>query len=205
MSPVVGTFLCRLILRCASREDRDWALAMCCEYEEVRRTGGGVDFLAGCLLAIAGRLLRHAEGRHALARHMVVLGMILPVAIFQFGCALSGILLMRNGTDAYHAGLAHQGLGQAARLYLESAPIMTLLLLILALAHAATGWLLLDRNWRGVAVTGTVTALVTVALVANIAAISAETSGMTLHGALLGVEIVVLAALYLWKRPGRQR
>ena len=199
------TLLRKLMLRCALPEDRDWALAMCCEYEEVRRTGGGVGFLAGCLFAIAGRLLRHTEGRDAIARHMVVLGIVLPIAIFQFGCALSGVMLMRSGSDAFHASLVQQGLVAEASRYLQFAPVVTLSLITLALAHAATGWLVLDRNWRGIAVSGTVTALVTLVLVSTIAAISTETFGLALHGALLGIELVLLAALYFWKRPVRQR
>lgn len=72
-----------------------------------------------------------------MASHTIALGLIVPIATFHLGCAVSGARFTLSGHDPYHPTLMAGGRhGQAlAGSYLAAAPALTMLLLLLGFGH----------------------------------------------------------------------
>lgn len=202
MSGEVPHLIMALAERCMPVDRLDWGRAMRAELDEAVRGGRPMTFALGCLAAAVLEMPRHHAGRFAIARHALSLGMIVPIAVFHLGCALSGARLMLSSSDAYAAGLAAGGpAGRAvAEAYLAAAPALTALLLLLGLAHLGIAWVMLDGRWRRAGGLWLVAAGLAAAIVAIITAIGPDLRGSVIQLAALAIELVAIPALMMWQR-----
>lgn len=200
------TGVARLVMMLAARslphDARAWGQAMEAEFDEAVREGNALGFAAGCLATAWRRLPMHGEGRQALAGHAVTLGLIVPIATFHLGCAVSGARVMLTGHDPYRAVLATSGpAGPAlADAYGAAIPAMAALLLLLGLAHLLIGWVILDRRWRRAAMLWLVAAAVAATLVGVIVTTVPSGRGIAIQLAALVVELAAIPALALWHK-----
>lgn len=191
-----------LALRCLPRDGSEWGHAMLAEFDMARRDGRSLGFACGCLVAAWRRLPFHAEGQLALASHVIALGLIVPIATFHLGCAVSGARFTLSGHDPYHAMLMVGGRhGQAlAGAYLAAAPALTMLLLLLGFAHMAVAWSILDRRWRRGAILWLVATITAAAIVAIIATTIPDMGGSAIQFAALAIELAAIPLLSTWQK-----
>lgn len=192
-----------LALRCLPRDGNDWGRAMLAEFDMARRDGKPLGFAFGCLIAGWRRLLFHSEGQFALVRHVLALGLIVPIATFHLGCALSGARFMLSGHDHYHAMLMASGVRVhvLADAYLAATPALTMLLLLLGSAHLAVAWSILDGQWRRAAIIWLVAAVIAATIVGIIVTSIPGAGGSAIQFAALAIELAAIPLLARWQRP----
>jgi hypothetical protein len=192
-----------LALRCLPRDGGEWGRAMLAEFDTARREGKPLGFAVGCLIAGWRRLPFHSEGQFALVRHALVLGLIVPIATFHLGCALSGAKLMLSGHDHYYAMLMAGGVrGHViADAYLAATPAVTMLLLLLGSAHLIVAWSILDGRWRKAAIIWLVAAVIAAAIVGIIVTSIPGAGGSAIQFAALAIELAAIPLLARWQRP----
>lgn len=192
-----------LALRCLPRDGSEWGQAMLAEFDMVRGEGKPLGFAFGCLIAGWRRLPFHSEGQLALMCHALVLGLIVPIATFHLGCALSGARLLLSGHDHYHAMLTAGGVrGHVlADAYLAATPALMILLLLLGSAHLAIAWAILDGRWRRAAMIWLVAAVIAAAIVGIIATSIPGAGGSAIQFAALAIELAAIPLLARWQKP----
>ena len=193
-----------LALHCLPRDGSKWGLAMPAEFDVARHEGRALVFACGCLIAAFRRLPLHAEGQIALVSHALVLGLIVPIATFHLGCALSGARFMVSGHDHYHAMLmASGGNGRIlADAYVAATPALTLLLLLLGSAHLAVAWFLLDGQWRRAKILWLVATIIAALIVHIIATTIPNAGGRGIQFAALAIELAAIPLLARWRKAG---
>ena len=201
MSAGVAHIVMSLALRCVPRDGHEWGRAMEAEFDEALRDGKSFGFAVGCLIAGWRRLPFHADGRFALANHALALGLLVPVATFHLGCALSGVKLLISGHDHYHAALAAGGIrGQAlADAYLAATPALTVLLLLLGSAHLLIAWAILDGRWRRAAVLWLAAVVIAAAILGIAVTTIPGAGGIAIQFAALAIELAAIPLLVMWQ------
>lgn len=191
-----------LALRCLPRDGSEWGRAMLAEFDMARQDGKPLGFALGCLIAGWRRLPFHDEGRLALMRHILALGLIVPIATFHFGCALSGAKLLLSGHDHYHAMLMEGDVrGHVlADAYLAAAPALTLLLLLLGSAHLAVAWSILDGRWRRAAIIWLGAAVIAAAILGIVVTTIPNAGGRAIQFAALAIELAAIPLLAAWQK-----
>lgn len=181
---------------CLGQSQRDWAFAMEAEYDEAAAERRQLGFAAGCLIAAAREMPRHAEGRLMLAYHALALGLLVPMAFLQFACAigLSGgqggiysLLVMAGGRDPYIADAQ-----------LSAVPVLLVLWLLLGAGHLRLAWLLLDRNWLGVVQAGAMIAGAALTLVELVGVLRLQAAFLVPVVGLMAVEAIFVIAVAQW-------
>lgn len=184
----------------------DWALAMEAEFEAAEADGQGLRFAAGCLFTAARELVTREEGGFTLTSYALALGVMLPMAALQIGCALFGLpyLYPHGGglTGALLEGQAHETLVRS--IYQAAVPSLALILLLLGLGHLRIAWAMLDHDWHRVTrlATGTLAAAVT--LIALMAVLFLDSRQALLQAVVLGIEltsVVMVARWHMQLRP----
>ena len=201
MRTTIARAMMALATACMDEKRRDWGLAMRAELEEAIEAGNPLRFSFGCLVAALRRMPVHSEGRFSLTAHAFALGLMIPIAALQIGSALFGFphSLARGSVLS---------LGQNSLLadsYHSAIPLLVLLMLVLAIGHLAMAWMLLDRDWPRVLKTGALTLSTTIAIVTFMAVLNLEIDQALLQGAVLLVELAVLAGLASWHADLPQR
>lgn len=193
-----------LAVRALPRDQRVWGDAMEAEFAEAAEVGRPLSFALGCLAATWRGLPLHTEGRLTLARHMLALGAIVPIATINLLCAYAGLVFLLTGGDHYYAQLAAGGAADRslAEAYRSAAPALTALILTVALAHLATAWTILDRRWRRAAALWLLCLPCVAALVWIISSIDPSPSGIALQLAALLVELLAIPPLAAWHARG---
>ncbi|MEN3747786.1 hypothetical protein TPR58_11455 [Sphingomonas sp. HF-S3] len=202
MSTDVPHLIMALAERCMPNARLEWGRAMRAEHEQAVLDGRSMSFAMGCLVTAMLEMPRHRAGRFAIAMHALPLGMIVPIAVFHLGCAVSGVRLILSSHDPYSANLAAGGVaGRAAsEAYLAAAPALTVLLLLLGLAHLRIAWVMLDGQWRRAGVLWMLAAGLAAAIVAIITAIDSGMRGSAIQVAALAIELVAIPVLATWQR-----
>jgi hypothetical protein len=181
---------------CLGEARREWALAMQAEFEEANQARTPLSFSCGCLIAAWRELPKHREGRLSLASHMLALGLLIPLAFFQFGCGL--------GLSTAHGGLSTGvGPGGSQDPYLASAQLMAtpalhILWLMLGAAHLRLAWVLLERDWSSVVKTGALIAAAVVTLFIVMAVLLVDNGSRMLLAAELAIETIFILGLARW-------
>ena len=187
-------------LRSLPPERHEWAHAMAAEMESAADAGQALRFAAGCLSAAIRLRMRRAPDQFAAARLAVALAVILPLAVFHFGCALSGMKLLMTGQDHYSQLLFAGGIEQqrAAAHYMSAAPLLTVLLLALSLSHVAAAWQL--AKWRPALLQGAMIAalLTTLCLAILIAPVTPGWIGLAIQFSGIAAEILALPLFLMW-------
>lgn len=201
MTAAVAHLVMALALLDLPHDGPDWGRAMQAEFDEAVRDGRPLGFAFGCLIAACRQMPRHADGRFVLTSHALVLGLIVPIATFHLGCAVSGVRFLLSGRDPYHAmltaGGAHgRGLADA---YAAATPALTGLLLLLGCAHVLIGWTILDGRWWRATMLWLAAAIIAAAIVAIITMAIPNGGGRAIQCAALAVELAAIPLLATWR------
>jgi len=200
MSDLLARRIVALAVRCLPPQERYWGRAMQAELEEVEAHGPALPFALGCLVTAWRRLPLHREGRALLASHVLTIGLILPFAAFHVQCALRGAYFLISGRDPYYAALTMGSTAQQARaaLYRDMTPAVTVLLLLLGLAHMLLAWAVVQRRWQRAAMLWLVAGAIAAATVIVIAPI-ATPLGIVVQCLALGIEMLAIPVLARWR------
>lgn len=149
------TWLARAIMAIATAamhvQRRDWSCAMAAEYEIAAVDGRALPFAAGCLVAAGRQMIATASGRFVLTSYAVALGIMLPMAALQIGCAIFGLPYLypdqRGLPGALLVGGTHASLLRS--IYLAAIPSLALIQLTAGIGHVRLAWSLVERDWSG--------------------------------------------------------
>ena len=118
------------------------------EFEIALADGGSLAFATGCLGTALRELLTREEGRFTLTNYALVLGLMVPMAALQIGCALFGLPYLYPGEGGLRGALLvggpHEGLMRAT--YQAIVPSLALLLLTVGVGHLLTAWAMLEKD-----------------------------------------------------------
>lgn len=198
MSAGVARALMTLATCCLGESRREWARAMEAEFGAAVQDGKPLAFAAGCLIAAWREMPLQSEGRFVLANHVLALGVLIPMAVFQFACAGLPYLSLARGWG--HALLAP---GSAQQLYLGeaySAAVLPMLILwiFLGLGHLRLAWVLLERDWSAVARVGALTVAASATLIVFTGVLFVQDASVSLQAALLAMELAAIYASWRW-------
>lgn len=181
----------------------DWAAAMQVEYDEAADNGTALPFAIGCLSAAWRDLPFHGEGRFRLSAYVLALGLIVPLAVSNIGCALPGFQFMVAGHDRYYLMLAAGGLQDRllADSYKAAVPLITAGMVSLGSLHFLIAWAVFRRRFARLAYLWPLSGLVAVLLLALALQLfpSVATVVPTVFSALL-VELIGVPILIRWRR-----
>jgi hypothetical protein len=185
--------LMQLATCCLGESRREWALAMQAEFEEADRARTPLSFACGCLIAAWRELPRHTEGRLGLASHVLALGILIPLALFQFGCGL-GLSTAHGGLHPLLIPDESQG-PYVASPQLAAMPALHILWLMLGAGHLRLAWVLLERDWSRVVKAGALIAAAAVTLFMFMGVLLLDTGALMVLAAELAIETIFIFAL----------
>jgi hypothetical protein len=192
--------LMALTAACLGESRRDWSAAMQAEFEAAAAEGDGLPFAAGCLAAAWRELLAHEEGRFVLTNYALALGLMIPMAALQIGCALLGLPYLYPGSGglagAILEGSAHEALLRGV--YQVAIPSLALLLVVLGAGHVRIAWSMLDRDWSRVTRTGAFMLATATTLVIFMSVFYLDCSQALLLAAVLAIELATVAMMARW-------
>jgi hypothetical protein len=198
------TFLSRAIMAfaicCMDESRREWSLAMQAEFETAVREGGSISFATGCLVAAWREMLTRREGHFTLTSYALVLGLMIPMAALQIGCAILGLPYLYPGQDGLSGALLMGGESEAhlRSVYQAAVPIVALLLLLLGLGHLCIAWAMLERDWARVSRIGMLTLAAAATLVIFMSTLFIDSSQAFLQSAVLVVELTTVWMVARW-------
>lgn len=199
MRLAVARFAMIVAERCMARHRRDWAQAMLREFDEAAEAGEPLRFALGCLLTAWRDMPTHEEGRFALASHVLVFGVFVPLAaVLLFGAATGQSFLALDGTSLHVSsvhGIATLAINEGNR---AGMPSLTTLTAVLGIGHLHVAWSMLDQRWTRVLVAARIAAAMT-ATAAIFTGILFLQLGDTLPQAVAVVtELIALCMLVRW-------
>lgn len=178
---------------CLDERRTDWSAAMRAEFEIAVSDGKSLPFAIGCLGAALQDMPRREEGRFTLSSYGLALGVVVPMAVFQIGCALFGIPYI-HPTQAL-AGPMLEGMNH---IYRAAVPSLTLLLLLTGLGHLCIAWAMLERDWRRVMRLGRLAMAATVTLVMLMSLLFLDIYQVVLQAIILSVELAAIIVVAKW-------
>jgi hypothetical protein len=187
-----------LAMGCLGESRREWALAMRGELEVAIEDGASLAFASGCLIVAWREMPRHPEGRFALARYALALGLLVPMAAFQFACAMDFPNLF-GGTGmlgVLDAGTVHEPYLASAQI--SAVPVLLLLWLALGVAHLRLAWLLVEQDWTRSFNVGALTAAATVTFLLFAELLCLDSAPLMLQAGMLGIELLAVVAAARW-------
>jgi hypothetical protein len=189
-----------LALACLGESRREWGFAMQAELDAAAADGRALPFALGCLVAAAREMPATDEGRFVLTSHALAIGIMVPMAALQIGCALLGFPYLYPGRDglagALLEGAAHEHLLRS--LYQGAVPVLALLLLSLGLGHLRIAWSMLERDWAGVARLGALMLAISATLLIFMNLLFLDSSRALLQAAALAFELAGLVLVARW-------
>jgi hypothetical protein len=200
MKRLVSRAVMALALCCLGESRREWRAAMRAEFEAAAEDGTPLWFATGCLVAAARELVTREEGRFALTSYALVLGLLLPMAALQIGCAVLGLPYLypnqQGLSGALLEGHAHEPLLRS--IYQSAIPSLALLQLLIGLGHLRIAWAMLEGDWRGVMRVATLTLAAVATLLLFMGVLFLNGSQVLLQGAVLGIELATLVMVARW-------
>ena len=187
------------VATCSLGENRrEWALAMHAEFEAAAAEGEAFAFATGCLIAAWCEMPKHAEGRLVLANYALALGLLIPMAVFQFASAIGfSSILIGGGSDAtLLAGASHNP--YAAYMQLNAAPCLLVLWLLLSTGHLCLAWALVDRDWSRVVKVCALIAATMVTLFIVMGVLLLDVTFLISQVPALAIELASLLAAERW-------
>lgn len=179
---------------------REWAAAMRSEFEVAVEDGTPLSFAFGCLATALRELLSREEGRFAVTSYALALGLMLPMAALQIGCAVFGLPYLYPGrtglSGALLQGSEHELLIRGV--YQAAIPSIALLLLLLGLGHVRIAWAMLDHDWARVRRLGALTLAASTTLLAFMAVLFLDGTQALTQTAILSIELATLAMITKW-------
>ncbi len=175
----------------------EWAAAMRAEFETASAEGRPLAFAAGCLAAAGREILSREQGRFALTTYALALGLMIPMAALQIGCALLGLPYLYPGhhglPGALLEGRAHEALLRGV--YQAAIPSLALLQLLIALGQLRIAWLMLEGDWPGVVRSGARTFAAAATLLVFMGVLFLNGRQVLLQTAVLAIELLTVAAV----------
>ncbi len=200
MKAAVSRAMMALAINCLGEGRREWSAAMQAEHEAAAADGKSLSFAAGCLAAAWRDLLTREEGRFTLTSYALALGVMIPMAAVQIGCALLGFPYLYPGQEglagALLVGGEHEALMRGT--YQAAVPPLALVLLSLGIGHLCIAWAMLERDWDRVARIGTLALAVAVTLILFMAVLFLDASQAVLQTAVLAIELASVWMVVRW-------
>ena len=202
MTATIARMLMVLAEHWLGERRREWAAAMRREFETAAGQGEGLSFAAGCLAAAGRDLLSREEGGLVAGSHGLALGVMLPMAALQIGCALFGLPYLYPGNEGLSGALLVGGAFEPLirGTYQAAVPSLALLQLILGLAHVRIAWATLDRDWSRAARWGAFALAAGLTLIALMAVLFLDSSQAVLQTVVLVVELGTVGLAAHWHR-----
>lgn len=197
MRAALAKSMMTMATRCLGDGRREWALAMQGEFEIAIEEEKPLSFAAGCLMAAWREMLRHEEGRFALANHGLALGLLIPIAGLQLLCAAGSAFPAESTLYAVPVSSSAQEPYLAAA-YLAAVPPLFGLWLLLCALHIRLAWVLLEGDWQRVVRVGCLIASGTVTLMVFTGVLFVDDSRTVLQACVLTIEFAALAASARW-------
>jgi len=200
MSVTVARAVMALAVCCLDDGRREWARAMRAEFETAVADGRPLRFAIGCLAAAARELVTREEGRFVLTSYALVLGLMLPMAALQIGCAVLGLPYLYTGHDGLRGALAASGAPEALMrgVYQAAVPSLSVLLLLVGVGQLGIAWAMLERNWSGVMRMGALTLAAAATLILFMGALFIDGSQALLQAGVLLVELATVFVVARW-------
>ncbi|HVJ03406.1 MAG TPA: hypothetical protein VM662_14585 [Sphingomonas sp.] len=200
MSGVLARAVMALAVCCMGESRREWALAMQVEFEAAAAEGRPLRFAFGCLAAAWREMLTREEGRFVLTNYAMVLGLMLPMAALQIGCALLGLPYLYAGQDGLRGALLDGGAQEALlrSVYQAAVPSLALLLLLLGIGHLRIAWAMLEGDWSRVKRMGALMLAAAATLVIFMGALFLDGTQALLQTAVLAIELATVAVVARW-------
>jgi hypothetical protein len=170
------------------------------EFEAAAAEGDALPFAAGCLAAAWRELLTREEGRFVLTSYALALGLMLPMATLQIGCAVLGLPYLYAGQSGLRGALLQGGAQEALLrgVYQAAVPSLSLLLLLLALGHLRIAWAMLERDWPRVRRAGMLTLAAAATLILFMGTLFLDSTQAVLQAAILAIELATLSVVMRW-------
>jgi len=199
MKAALARCIIAIAVRCLGDRRHQWASAMTAEFEIAVDEGEPMSFAVGCLSTALGEMLKHEEGRFALASHIFALGVMLPIAALLVSSVPRGFALLAPSTEGaavlLGSGYPSFGINEANQVGL---PLMALLTLALGFGHLGLAWALLERDWKRVTAFGSMGAAI-VATLLIFSGVMFFGDGCAVPQALIiALELVAVRALVGW-------
>lgn len=200
MNAPVSRAIMALATCCLDERRREWSAAMRAEFETALIDGKPLSFALGCLVAATREMPFREEGRFTLTNYALVLGVMMPMATLQIGCALLGFPYLYPGQTglpgALLEGSTHEGLLRSV--YQAAIPSLSLLLLMLGLGHLRLAWAMLERDWVRVRRWGALTLATAVTLILLMSVLFLNGAQALLQGGVLVIELATITLVARW-------
>ena len=183
-----------------SEHRRAWTAAMRAEFAVAAEEGAALPFAFGCLATAARELLTREEGRFTLTSYALALGLMLPMAAVQIGCAVFGLPYLypdRAGlTGALLQGREHEALVRG--IYQAAVPSLAMLLVLLGLGHVRIAWAMLDRDWASVRRLGAFALAAAATLIGFMGVLFLDGRQALTQAGVLAIELAVVTLVARW-------
>lgn len=200
MTALVSRAIMAVAMCCLDESRREWSAAMRAEFETAVAEGKPLRFAVGCLAAAWREMVTREEGRFTLTNYALALGLMMPMAAVQIGCALFGFPYLYPGEEglpgALLEGAAHETLIRG--LYQAAVPSLALLLLLLGVGHLLIAWAMLERDWARVIRIGTLTLAAAATLIIFLGVFFLDPSQALLQAAVLAIELATVWMVARW-------
>lgn len=200
MKATLSRIIMALTIGCLGESRRDWAAAMEAEFETAAADGEQLSFAWGCLVAAWRNMLTAEEGHFILTSYAIALGLFMPMAALQVGCALFGLPYLYPGSGGLPGALLEGGAYEHLIRGVYQAAILPLALLqlLIGFGHVRIAWGMLERDWTGVTRAAMRTLAGAATLILFMAILFLNNRQAVLQGAILGVELTIIALLARW-------
>jgi len=194
MKRSISRAMMALAVRSMGQRRREWSAAMQAEFETALENGQPLAFASGCLVAACREMAAQQEGRLTLTSYALALGVMLPMAALQTGCALFGLPYLYPGesglSGALLEGQAHETLLRS--IYLAAVPSLMLLTLLLGVGHLCIAWAMLENNWSRVMRLALLEMAATITLISLMGVLFLNSSQALMQAAVLTVELATI-------------
>lgn len=179
---------------CMNEDRQAWSRAMNAEYHAAAAEGQELSFAIGCLVAAWRELLTSAQGRFLLTNYAVALGIMVPMAAIEIGCAIFGLPYLYPDQRGLPGALLVGGSQEALlrHTYLSAIPALALLQLVAGAGHLRLAWSLLDRDWAGALRWSTLTLAGMFTLVIFMGVFFLDSRQALMQGCVVVIEVAIL-------------
>lgn len=200
MKAAVSRAVMALAASCLGESRREWSAAMQAEFESAVADEERLPFAIGCLAAAWRGMLTSGEGRFVLTNYALALGLMIPMAALQIGCALLGFPYLYPGKDGLAGALLEGGAHEVLLrdLYRAAVPSLAMLLLLLGVGHLLIAWAMLDRAWSRVTRLGALMLAAAATLVIFMSVFFLDCSQALLQTAVLAIELAAVTMIARW-------
>ncbi len=179
---------------CMGEDRRAWSQAMNAEFHAAAAEGQALSFATGCLVAAWREMLGNAKGRFVLTSYALALGIMVPMAAIEIGCAVFGLPYLypnqRGLSGALLVGASHEALLRPT--YLGAIPALALIQLAAGAGHLRLAWSLLERDWPGALRWSMWTLAAMVTLVIFMGVFFLDSRQALTQGCVVGIELAIL-------------